>query len=181
MAGGEEVISKRGIPATEVMEDVGEFLRKEGDISVEEGVKRIEESYRKYKFVEQQMVAQIERVSASLPDLKESLKILDQLEEQKKNEKPFEMLYLLSDQLFTKVRVDNPEKVHLWLGANVMVEYSLSEARAIIEKNLRQAENVIEEITKELDFVKDQITTTEVNIAHVYNYGVQQKRLESAK
>lgn len=39
---------------------------------------------------------------------------------------------------------------------------------------------VVNEISKELDFVRDQITTTEVNIANVYNYGVQLKKAAAA-
>lgn len=34
----------------------------------------------------------------------------------------------------------------------------------------------MDELNAELDFVKDQITTTEVNMAHVYNYGVQMRK-----
>lgn len=34
----------------------------------------------------------------------------------------------------------------------------------------------VDELTSELAFVKDQITTTEVNIAHVHNYGVKKRQ-----
>lgn len=39
-------------------EDVEAYLKREGGISADDGVKRIENSYRTYKVVEQQMLAQ---------------------------------------------------------------------------------------------------------------------------
>lgn len=41
-----------------LQEDVAEFLKREGDISAEEGVKRLDMLYKKYKKVEQQLLAQ---------------------------------------------------------------------------------------------------------------------------
>lgn len=48
--------------------------------------------------------------------------------------------------------------------ANVMVEYTLAEARELLEKNLEQATSRLKQYEEDLDFLKDQITTTEVSI-----------------
>ena len=57
-----------------------------------------------------------------------------------------------------------------------MLEYPVGEARELLFTNLRNAEKNIEELSGELEFVKDQITTSEVNMARVYNWGVQKRK-----
>ena len=78
--------------------------------------------------------------------------------------------FLLSDNIWAKAKVPNTTgKVGLWLGANVMVEYTYDEAVKLLSKNLHNAESKIKETEDDLDFLKDQITTTEVNLARIYN------------
>ncbi|EJW82072.1 hypothetical protein WUBG_07018 [Wuchereria bancrofti] len=83
-----------------------------------------------------------------------------------------EVTHLLSEHVYQRVKTDSLDKVLLWLGSNVMVEFSLSEARCILEDNYKTKDGVTR-YEKELAFLKDQITTTEVNMAHVYNYGIR--------
>ena len=45
-------------------------------------------------------------------------------------------------------------KVGLWLGANVMLEYSLEQAEELLSKNLSQASLTMEQTDKDLDFLK---------------------------
>lgn len=92
--------------------------------------------------------------------------------------------YLLSDNIWAKAKVPNTNgKVGLWLGANVMVEYTYAEAIVLLGKNLKNAEAKIKETEDSIDFLKDQTTTTEVNLARIYNQGVlnNKKKEEAAK
>ena len=57
-----------------------------------------------------------------------------------------------------------------------MLEYTYEEAMELLQKNLTQATTSVEQLDKDLDFIKDQITTTEVNIARVYNHDVRERR-----
>jgi len=57
-----------------------------------------------------------------------------------------------------------------------MVEYSFNEALDLLEKNLVTARMNYTKTEKELEFVRDQVTTTEVNIARIYNHDVKQRR-----
>ena len=78
--------------------------------------------------------------------------------------------FLLADNIWAKAKVPNTTgNVGLWLGANVMVEYTYDEALKLLAKNLSNAEDKIKETENDLDFLKDQITTTEVNLARIYN------------
>jgi len=64
--------------------------------------------------------------------------------------------FLLSDNIWAKAKVPNTSgKVGLWLGANVMVEYTYEEAITLLGKNLHNAQEKIEETTKDIDFLKD--------------------------
>ena len=69
-------------------------------------------------------------------------------------------------------------KVGLWLGANVMVEYTYDDALVLLGKNLANAQAKIAETDGDMDFLKDQITTTEVNMARVYNQGLANKQAQ---
>lgn len=87
--------------------------------------------------------------------------------------------FILAHNLYARAEVPPTNNVGLWLGANVMLEYSLEQAEELLTKNHNQAKLTMEQTEKDLDFLKDQITTTEVNIARVYNWDV--KRRQSLK
>lgn len=40
--------------------------------------------------------------------------------------------FSLSDQVYARARIDNVDSVGLWLGAGVMVEYALEEAKSLL-------------------------------------------------
>ena len=61
-----------------------------------------------------------------------------------------------------------------------MVEYDYEEALKLLTKNLANAEAKIKETEDDIDFLKDQITTTEVNMARVYNQGVLNNKKKAA-
>ncbi len=91
-------------------------------------------------------------------------------------DKEIETNFLLSDNIWAKATVPNETgRVGLWLGANVMVEYSYDDAIKLLGRNLASAEEKLAETEGDIDFLKDQITTTEVNMARIYNQGVANK------
>jgi len=57
-----------------------------------------------------------------------------------------------------------------------MVEYTFDEATALLEKNMASSEKQLETLDEDLAWVKDQITTGEVNIRRVHNYGVKYRQ-----
>ena len=92
-------------------------------------------------------------------------------------DKEMETNFLVSDNIWAKATIPNDTgKVGLWLGANVMVEYSHKEALVLLTSNLKNAEEQLASTDSDIDFLKDQITTTEVNMARVYNQGVANKQ-----
>lgn len=68
------------------------------------------------------------------------------------------------------------EHISLWLGANTVVQLTFKESLELLRTNLANALSSREQISEELAYVKDQKTTTEVNVARVYNHSLQLKR-----
>ena len=80
-----------------------------------------------------------------------------------------------------------------------MLEYDIQEAEDLLTKNYKQAKASIEQTDKDLDFLKfvsffffffkinfflnyrDKITTTEVNMARVYNWDVKRRQTLKAQ
>lgn len=57
-----------------------------------------------------------------------------------------------------------------------MIAYSLSEAVEMLSDRLSTAKNSLQTTESNLELLREQITTMEVNLARVYNWGVEQKR-----
>ena len=117
------------------------------------------------------MVRAKQNLKVKLPDIKKTLEMVAMLKSRAAGEdREVETNFLVSDNIWAKATLPNDSgKVGLWLGANVMVEYSYDEALKLLLKNQAAAEEKLAETDSEVDFLKDQITTTEVNMARVYN------------
>ncbi|GMT25071.1 hypothetical protein PFISCL1PPCAC_16368, partial [Pristionchus fissidentatus] len=165
--------SQRGIPLMEVIGDVAEYLKKEGDDNIQDAIARLTEAYKKYKYVESNLATQKERMLGKLPEYDDNLAMIRLLIEKRTKGESLETHYLVSEEAWTKAKVEKPEKVSVWLGANVMVEYDLDEAKALFEKNRDSVQKAVDELSRELLFVKDQTTTAEVNLAHLHNHQVR--------
>ena len=144
---------------------------------------KINELYQKYKFMEQNLHRQRQSLYVKLPDIKKTLEMVAMLKTRHESEdKEISTNFLLSDNIWAKAKVPNTNgKVGLWLGANVMVEYSFAEAIGLLGKNLVNAEAKIKETEDSIDFLKDQLTTTEVNLARIYNQGVMNNKKKTAE
>ena len=85
------------------------------------------------------------------------------------------------------------DKVCLWLGANVMLEYTLDgefplpsvfssslmkfpDAEELLTKNCDSAEKSLKQIAFDLDYLRDQMTITEVTMARLYNWDVKRRK-----
>lgn len=103
--------------------------------------------------------------------------MVNMLKDKNAKSEEMETNFLISDNVWAKAKLPNDTgKVGLWLGANVMVEYNFDEALKLLGKNQHNAETRIKSTEEDLSFLKDQITTTEVNIARIYNQTVANKQ-----
>ena len=114
-----------------------------------------------------------------LPELTKSIAIVEHLKQKQEDEddEPTTADFNLSDNIYTKATLDVSGKVCLWLGANVMLEYSYDEALEMLNRNLAGANQKLANCTEDLQFLRDQIITSEVNMARVFNYDVRRTRV----
>ena len=162
-----------------MQEDVDEFMkRNENEMNATSVIKRLDEQHQKYRFMEINLLQKKRRLKKQIPDIKSSLDVLKLVRTKRDSEEEMVTNYMLSDQVFCDAKVAPTDKICLWLGANVMLEYSLEEANELLSKNLDTATKNLSQIDLDLDYLRDQITTTEVNMARVYNWDVKRRQLE---
>jgi prefoldin subunit 5 len=167
--------SKRGIPEAIFIENV-EQMCKEYDSKVV--VAKLQELYSKYQYMQSSLVAQRASLKAKLPDIMSALETVNHLLERRTaaeegggEEK--EYTYQLSENIYSRAKVAPTNVVCLWLGANCMLEYTLDEAVSLLSTNESNAKTTLKTLEEDIRFLRDQITTTEVNIARAHNYGVK--------
>ncbi|KAL6267649.1 LOW QUALITY PROTEIN: prefoldin subunit 3 [Pogonomyrmex barbatus] len=168
--------SYAGIPEADFVDDVEAFMAKPENESVDKVLRKLDESHGKYKFMEFNLVNKRRRLKSQIPDLERSLEMIEKLQREKDG---LETQFLLSEQVYAKAIIPPTDKVCLWLGANVMLEYTLDDAQEVLTKNIEAAKKNLAYVEHDLDFVRDQYTTMEVNMARIYNWEV--KRRQAAK
>ncbi|KAL8244446.1 hypothetical protein R6Q59_010704 [Mikania micrantha] len=171
----EVVAERRGIPAAPFVKDVQAYLDQLG-LDVNSTLAYLQERLQQYKVVEMKLLAQQRDLQAKIPDIKKCLDIVDTLQARKDSGEALLTDFEVSEGIYARARIENTDSVCLWLGANVMLEYSCEEAINLLQKNLENAKASLEVIVADLQFLRDQVTITQVTIARVYNWDVQQRR-----
>uniref|UniRef100_A0A7E4UWV9 Prefoldin subunit 3 n=1 Tax=Panagrellus redivivus TaxID=6233 RepID=A0A7E4UWV9_PANRE len=176
-------MEKKGVPTAEVITDVESWL-KENKVEVDEAHRRVQENFRKYKLVESSLQSQREKVGENEPEFEQGRALLDKLVEAVKNpdtEWPLTIQYPIADQVYAHATIDKTETLFVLLGCNTMVELTIDETEKMFEKNLTGIQTLTTQLSEEIDFIKDQITTSEVNLAHLFNYKVALKKAQAAE
>ncbi|GFH23418.1 prefoldin subunit 3, partial [Haematococcus lacustris] len=110
--------------------------------------------------VEGQMLQRKARLMSKLPEIQKALDIVTVLHEQG-SAGDMVLDYELAESVYAKTRVSKVKHVNLWLGADVMVEYGLDEAKELLTNNLANCKANILNCNKDLEVVKDNLTTLE--------------------
>merc|ERR1712025_1415279 len=163
-----------GIPEAHFIDDVDSYMK--GEENSEVKMKELDEAHQKYKFMESSLVTRRKRLKTQVPDIKSSLAMVKKLREKKASDESMDTQFLLSDQVYAEATIPPTDKVCLWLGANVMLEYSLDDAEELLKKNCESAEKNLGQIAFDLDYLRDQMTITEVTMARLYNWDVKRKK-----
>ena len=169
--------NSRGVPTMNFIENVDDWIDK---FTSEKLLSYINQYLNKYKFMEAQIVKSNEGLNVKVPDIEKCLETIEYLEKKEK-EKPINVDYMVSNNLWAKAEVNIPDSVFLWLGANVMCEYKMDEAKTLLNQNLQNAKNQIKKNNNDLEFIKDQMTVCEVNLARIYNETVRRNQIAKQK
>mmetsp|Transcript_19069 Transcript_19069/g.38529 ORF Transcript_19069/g.38529 Transcript_19069/m.38529 type:complete len:319 (-) Transcript_19069:107-1063(-) len=174
--------AKRGIPEAIFIENVEELCstRKPTDV-----VARLQDLYSKYQYMQSSIVAQRSGLKTKLPDIASALETVNHLiaKREAAADGEAEYTYQLAENIYAKASATATNCVCLWLGANCMLEYSLEEAKELLTNNETNAKTMLANLEEDMAFLRDQLTTTEVNIARCHNFGVKvrQKEKETAE
>lgn len=174
----EDYVNPRGIPKVDFVENIAELVKASGD-SAENILKRFSEQYSKYKLAEHRLIRTIASLESKLPEIRKTIQTVKFLKAElveKEGSEGFDTNYGLTESVFCQAHVPRQNTVHLWLGSNVMVEYTFDEAAALLERNLASATENLSRTQEDLAWLQEQQTILEVNTSRVYNYDVVEKR-----
>jgi prefoldin subunit 5 len=143
----------RKIPQAIFIDNTEAWVEKYGG---DELIANMNELYQKYKFMENQLMRGRESLRVKTPDIRKTLEMVRMLKDKHEKEESLQTNFLISDNVWAKATIPNQTgRVGLWLGANVMVEYSYEEALALLERNMSNAEIRIKSTEEDLNFLKD--------------------------
>jgi len=120
-------------------------------------------------------LAQKRVTQRKLPDIQQGIEVVDFLKKKSEQGQEISTHFPLTDNCHAKAKIPPTETVCLWLGANVMLEYPIDEAADLLKKSNSNATESIKKLDENLVHLRDQITTTEVNIARLHNLMVKIK------
>ncbi|OAJ35969.1 hypothetical protein BDEG_20192 [Batrachochytrium dendrobatidis JEL423] len=130
----------------------------------------------KYRFMETHLLQRKKSLESKIPEIRKTHEMVVFLQAKKESDEPIEADFELAETLWTKARIPATETVNLWLGANVMLQYTVEEAKDLLSSKLKSATLSLKQVDEDLEFLKEQITTMEVNMARVYNDDVRRRR-----
>ena len=135
-----------------------------------------QERYQKYKLMEAHLNRRREEIKKKIPDITGTRELVEHIIKKRDESEDVETNFQLSDTVYANAVIKEPTNVCLWLGANVMVEYPIDDAFELLTENRDNAHVNLKSVDEDIQFLRDQITTTEVNIARIFNYDVMQRR-----
>eukprot|EP01025_Chloroclados_australasicus_P013728 TRINITY_DN16437_c0_g2_i1.p1 TRINITY_DN16437_c0_g2~~TRINITY_DN16437_c0_g2_i1.p1 ORF type:complete len:176 (-),score=22.92 TRINITY_DN16437_c0_g2_i1:167-694(-) len=152
--------------------DVAEYLASHSN-EVEKAIGALNQRRQMLKFTENDVLQKRQRLQQREMELRRTLNCLKMLTKKAEAEDDALVDFCIADNMFAKAKVPPAQTVNLWLGADIMLEYTLADALELITSNLDKAQTSLAANKEEWNKVKDCVTTTEVNIARVYNHGKQ--------
>jgi prefoldin alpha subunit len=172
-------VSNSGIPQAIFIDDVDAWILKHN--TIEKTLDDLQEQLGKYKFMFEHFEQRKKALNEKLIEIRRSIEAIQRIEHSNSIEKEDLIEFEHADTLYTKAYVPPTGKVNLWLGAGMMVEYSTTEAINLLKEKKNSIEQNIESLEQDLVYLKEQITTTEVNIARVFNWNVKKRQSENKK
>lgn len=122
----------------------------------------------KYNFVFESLFSQKRHLLKKLPEIQSALESA-QFIQSKRGCGELSTMYPLTENCHAEATIEPGEKVFVWLGANVMVEYTVEDAIALLNKGKTDAESSLVAVERDIRSLRDCITTSEVRIATIHN------------
>lgn len=138
----------RGIPATRFIDDIDIFANTfDPPATAELLIGAYSDLYSKFKAYEQQLDQKKAMYVEKLPEIEKSIHLVRHLKEKKDAGETVITRYNLADTIYSKAEVDCSQGiVNLWLGANVMLEYTYDEALELLTSKQTVAKKDYKEV-----------------------------------
>jgi prefoldin subunit 5 len=169
-----KVKNARGIPQAPFVEKVEDYVKNPSDF--EQVMTVFQERLQQYKYMEQSKLNSVKQFKKKIPEIEETLKMVEVLKAKNEAQESLETNYQLNDTLFTTAEIEPTDKVLLWLGADVMLEYPVDEAIELLQDRLNTAKSNLLISEEDAEFLRENITTMEVNTARLYNWDVERRK-----
>jgi prefoldin subunit 5 len=118
---------------------------------------------------------------SKIPDIEQTLELIRLLKSKEEEGDDLITNYSLSDTIYAKAKVETANgKVHLWIGANTMVEFTYTEAIELLQEQLESSILKLQELDEDLYHLRGSSITVEVNMARLFNHNVKIKKLKEA-
>jgi len=133
----------------------------------------------KYEMMLGNLAGREGRVREKIEEIRKSISALSHLSSHQTNPTSMSMEYELGDTLLAKATLPaHTSAVYLWLGANVLLEYPLDEARALLEQKLTDNDRILERLQHDQKFTREQLTTTEVSASRLINHVIESRKVK---
>jgi prefoldin subunit 5 len=162
-----------GIPPAEFIEDLVAAAPTVQD--AERLFQEKREILAKYRMLESHLIEKSTQLKRNRPDVVEDLSAVRKLASRTCDNEPITH-FQISDALYGSAKVKNDGIVAVWLGANLMVEYSFADAEELLKTKLERLDAQLAELEANLVFLRNQIITTEVTVSRVTNYILSLRR-----
>ncbi|KAG0678583.1 hypothetical protein C6P40_000102 [Pichia californica] len=185
----------RGIPEAKFIENIDDFINPKTctDADVTNFLNELQMRLEQYKYMEESKRTALSNLETKIPDIQNTLTMClflkkhadktpddddDDLDLDDDKDEDLLIDYQLNDTIYATAQIptENCEKVSLWLGANIMLEYPIGEAIEMLSDRLSKTKASKETTLEDLDYLRTNITTMEVNTARVYNWDVQRRK-----
>ncbi|GIL50049.1 hypothetical protein Vafri_6355 [Volvox africanus] len=161
------------VPKAEFIDDVAKFME---DKDADKVLAQLQENIRTYRMIQEDLMQRRVRTMTKLPELRRAVDIVKQLIEKQESGDEVITDFMLAEGAYAKAKIKGAKSVNLWLGAGVMLEYPLEEARTLLEENEANCRANLKTNEDSMALIKDSITTTEVSVARIYNYDLERRR-----
>ena len=179
----EEYVNPRNLPRVNFINDVRAYLS-ELALPTEKILQKLQDEYSKFKLIERKLLQSHASFSSKVPEIEKNLEVIEFLNTAPQENSTGEAgsyiptTFSLGDTLYVdgEIKVEKPtQSLGVWLGANVMVEYAIDEAKELLNRNLTHLKKNIANTSEDLGYIREQIIVLEVNMARVYNNDVQNR------
>jgi len=161
---------------------------------VEPVLNAFQDAMAKYRYMDSNLNQRRHGLEEKIPDIRKTLGMVEYLRDRRDGGKaaaedadgsdldddgeagPQVTTFELAETLYAEAELEDTDTVYLWLGANVMLAYSIPAALELLRTKLNAAQTSLDNTVEDLEFLREQLTVMEVNTARVYNWDVKRRR-----